>query len=463
MNAKQWSCALAMLGVFSPAGRSARPDRGAAQPNIVVILADDLGFADVGVHGCKDVPTPHIDSIAANGVRFSNGYATHSVCAPSRAGLISGMYQYRFGFEHNPGPEEYASPKFGVPRGVPTLAEKLQAAGYATGMVGKWHVGFRKGLRPHERGYDFSFDFLGGARPYFSRAGRDELYRDGKRVKRENQYLTNAFARESIAFIEQHKDEPFFLYLAFNAVHTPMQPPNGYRERFPEIQDPKRRELAGMHAAMDDAIGRVLETLRRNDLEENTLVFFYSDNGGIPAKNASRNDPLRGVKGQLFEGGVRVPFMVQWKGKLPAGAVYEKPVMGFDVHATALAAAGVSEQEGAAIDGKNLIPYLTGELDGQPHERLFWRDGMEHAVRAGDWKLVVRPPEPPMLFNLEHDVGERMDLASEEPEKLDELRTAFAAWNAEMMDAQWDRQDSENAERGGELKTKKASSPRQSD
>ena len=437
MSAKLLSIALVAAGI--PTGlRLIAGDKALERPNIVVILADDLGFADVGVHGCRDVPTPHIDSIAENGVRFTNGYAPHPVCAPSRAGLISGLYQHRFGFEHNPGPSRTASPKFGVPRSVPSLAEKLKRAGFVTGMVGKWHIGSRKGLRPHERGFDFSYGFLGGSSSYYADLHMSEtLYRDGKRVTDETEYLTYAFTREAVAFIERNKDEPFFLYLAFNAVHAPLQAPEDKLERFAEIPGIKRRSMAGMHSAMDDGIGRVLETLRRNDLEERTLVIFYSDNGGIPAKNASRNDPLRGTKGDVFEGGIRVPFMAQWKGKLPAGSLFDEPVMGFDVHATALAVAGVIDTAKGSTDGVDLIPYLTGEREGRPHEQLFWRYGKKHAVRVGEWKLVAGHTPSPMLFNVVNDMSERTDLATEHPEKLEELQTIYAAWDAQMMKPQW--------------------------
>ncbi len=423
---------------------AARPSSAApraARPNIVILLADDLGYADVGVHGCTDVPTPHIDTLAAGGVRFTAGYATNSGGAASRAGLMSGMYPYRFGFEMNPGSEETASNDFGLPASVPTLAEKLRAAGYATGMVGKWHLGYGEGLRPHERGFDTSFAFLGGAHSYLPRARSSSLYRDGVRVRKEHTYLTQAFARESIAFIDAHHAEPFFLYVAFNAVHTPMQPPRDYRERFPDLAESPRRQLAGMHAEMDDAIGEILAALRRHELEESTLVFFYSDNGGIPAKNASRNAPLRGTKGQLFEGGIRVPFLVQWKGTLPAGKVVEQPVMGFDVHATALAAAQVDASDAPPIDGVDLVPFLTGATDTPPHERLFWRDGKEQAARIGNWKLLVRPPAAPMLFDLANDIGEREDLAAKHPNELARLTAAFDEWQQPMLAPRWTRDD----------------------
>jgi arylsulfatase A-like enzyme len=267
------------------------------RPNIVVMLADDLGYAGLGCQGCRDIPTPHIDSLAANGVRFTDGYANHPVCSPSRAGLLSGRYQHRFGFEHNSGPERFAAESFGLPRSETTLAERLKSAGYATGMVGKWHVGFREGLRPHERGFDFHYGFLSGARTYLpGNPDVDPLLRNGQPVTDEKEYLTDAFARESVAFIERSKDKPFFLYLAFNAVHGPMEATREYEARFPTITDPKRRTHAGMVAAMDDAVGRVLETLRRHGLENDTLVFFYSDNGGPTAQTTASNAPLRGCR-----------------------------------------------------------------------------------------------------------------------------------------------------------------------
>jgi arylsulfatase A-like enzyme len=428
-------------------------EESARRPNIVLILADDLGYGDIGVYGCKDVPTPHFDSLAENGVRFTNGYANHPVCSPSRAGLLSGMYQHRFGFEHNSGPPSYTAPNFGLPRSVPTLAEKLDAAGYATAMVGKWHIGFNEDLRPHARGFDYFYGFLNGARSFFpDPKGQGPLYRNDQQIEEESDYLTDVFARESVAFIEKHKDEPFFLYLAFNAVHVPLEASKKYVDRFPDIADPNRKILAGMLSAMDDATGQVMDTLRRLDLEENTLVLFYSDNGGAPQKNFSLNTPLRGQKGQMFEGGIRVPFIIQWKGKIEAGSTYDQPVMGFDVHATALAAAGVKNTSDNPIDGKDLLPYLNGEAKGQPHDQLFWRAGTQHAARIGDWKLVKQRRQPSMLFNLKDDIAEQHNLAAKMPDKLKELQAAYESWSDQMMDPQWIRQDRRNARPGGQLK-----------
>lgn len=433
----------------------------AEKPNIIIFLADDLGYADVGFNGCQDIPTPHIDSIAKQGTRFTDGYANHPICSPSRAGLLSGMYQHRFGFENNSGPEEYSAPNFGVPRDIPMLAERLGSAGYATGMVGKWHVGFNKGLRPHERGFDYTYGFLSGARTFYPVGERqnNQLYRNGNAYNDETLYLTDAFARDSVAFVEQssNSDKPFFLYFSFNAVHLPLEATKQYENRFPNTKDPKRKTYAGMLSALDDAIGSVMAKVRALNQESNTLVFFYSDNGGPTTQTTSRNDPLRGYKGQMFEGGIRIPFAIQWPGTIAAGKTYSRPVMGFDVHATALAAAGIDVSREQSIDGKNLIPFLEGAKSGSPHKGLFWRAGAQHAARVGNWKLVKTREEPDMLFNLSKDIGEQNDLAKRNPEKLKELQAAFDAWSGQMETPRWIRQDRTNAEVGGALKAKAAS------
>ena len=427
--------------------------QAADRPNILLFLADDLGYADIGVNGCQDIPTPNIDGIVKNGVRFTDGYATHPVCSPSRAGLMSGMYQHRFGFEHNSGPERFADPNFGMPREVPTLAEKLKAAGYATGMIGKWHIGFKEGLRPHERGFDEHFGFLSGARSYYPDNPRelDPLIRNGVPVKGEKDYLTDAFAREAADFIQRSTDKPWFVYFAFNAVHSPLEATEAYEARFPHITDKKRKTYAGMLSALDDAVGRVLAKVREIGQEENTLVMFYSDNGGPTAETSSRNDPLRGFKGQMYEGGIRVPFVMQWKGTIPAAMTYTQPVMGFDCHATALAAAGVTPEE--KLDGVDLLPHLLGQNTSAPHDYLCWRAGAQRAIRMGDWKLVQTPRESTaQLFNLKTDLGETTDLAAKEPAKLAELTTRFAEWETGTIPAKWVRQDARNAEKGGTAK-----------
>jgi arylsulfatase A-like enzyme len=413
------------------------------KPNIVLILADDLGYAGLSVQESKDVPTPNIDSIAANGVRFTDGYVTCPVCAPTRAGLLTGRYQQRFGFETNPGPEAYADEKFGLPRDQDTLADRLKPLGYATGMFGKWHLGYKPELTPPRRGFDEFFGFLSGANNYIPAAGRQRnpILR-GMDVVQEKEYFTDALAREAVAFIEKRRADPFFLYLPFNAVHAPLEAVPKYLDRFTAIKDEKRRTYAAMTAAMDDAVGRVLDTLRRLNLEEDTLVFFLSDNGGPTPQTTSSNAPLRGYKGQVLEGGIRVPFLMQWKGRVPAGRVYRNPVMSLDIHPTALAAAGATIRPEWSLDGVSLLPYLTGNNPGKPHETLYWRFHQQHAIRQGDWKLVTASGSPrPQLFNLAQDIGESKDLAAAMPAKVKELEAAWQAWNAQLQDPKWMRQD----------------------
>jgi len=445
--------------------------QSSAAPNIIIFLADDLGYADIGVNGCKDIPTPNIDSIAKNGVRFTDGYATHCVCSPSRAGLMSGMYQHRFGFEHNSGPERFADPNFGMPREIPSLAEKLKGAGYATGMIGKWHIGFKEGLRPHERGFDYQYGFLSGARTYLpGKADNDPVIHNGEPVTT-TKYLTDEFADEAVGFLDRSKERPFFLYFAFNAVHSPMDE-NPYSAALNGIADEKRRTYGGMLSGLDAAVGRVLAKVRELGQEENTLIFFYSDNGGPTPETTSRNDPLRGYKGQMYEGGIRVPFVMQWKAKVKAGGTYTQPVMGFDCHATALAAADIRDTDTPVraeeadksvrltLDGIDLLPYLTGEKQTAPHESLCWRAGAQHAIRMGDWKLVHPAREASaQLFNLKSDGSETTDLATKEPAKLAELTAAFAEWEKGTIPAKWVRQDQRNAETGGKPKAG-APSPR---
>src|SRR5262245_54670590 len=290
------------------------------KPNIIIILGDDMGYADVGYHGCKDIPTPNIDSIAKNGVRFSSGYVSGPYCSPTRAGLMTGRYQTRFGHEFNPGP----AGKVGMPIDQVTIAQRMKALGYITALIGKWHLGSDAKMLPTDRGFDEYFGFLGGAHPYFPGKGK-EILRGTKAVD-EKEYLTDALGREACAFIDRNVKDPFFLYLAFNAVHTPMQATDKYLNRFPNIQDKQRKTYAGMMSAMDDASGQVLAKMREKGLEEDTLIFFFSDNGGPTMVgttiNGSINFPLRGSKRQTLEGGIRVPFCLQWKGKLPGGKTY---------------------------------------------------------------------------------------------------------------------------------------------
>jgi arylsulfatase A-like enzyme len=431
-------CVAGILAVAAGVqGQTPGPAAGRnTRPNVLVIVADDLGYADLGCQGAKDIATPAIDSLAANGVRFTDGYVSCPVCSPTRAGLNTGRYQQRFGHEFNPGPPAMAEDIFGLPLKEKTLANYMKEAGYVTGMVGKWHLGYKPEFHPMKRGFDEFFGFPGGAHSYIDPKadGANPILRGTQPVD-EKEYLTDAFGREARAFIRRHAAEPFFLYLTFNAVHTPQQVPEKYLARFASIQDDKRRKMAAMLSAMDDAVAGVLQAVRDKGLENNTLIFFISDNGGPTPSNGSRNTPLTGYKGQVLEGGIRVPYIIQWKGRLPAGEVYRKPVISLDILPTAVAAVG-----GAAprdVDGVNLLPYLTGRKDAVPHDVLFWRFGPQAAVRKGDYKLVMQRDQQPQLFNLAEDIGEQHDLAAGKPDLLKELKTVWDRWDSTLAKPLW--------------------------
>jgi arylsulfatase A-like enzyme len=428
---------LALLGLVACGGGSSEGVAGrATRPNVVLIVADDLGYADVGVHGSPDALTPAIDSIAADGVRFTDGYVSGPYCSPTRAGLVTGRYQERFGHEFNPGAEDE-----GLPTTEITLADRMRDAGYATGLVGKWHLGQTRALDPLERGFEEFFGVTGGGSTYY-----DAPVRRGEGNVTEAAYLTEAFGREAADFIDRHAEEPFFLALTFNAVHTPLQaPPAVYLDRFPGVGDPTRKTYLAMVAAMDDAIGRVLAKLHERDLDEDTLVFFLSDNGGpITADtsvNGSTNTPLRGGKKSLWEGGIRVPFLIRWNGRVPAGVVSAEPVLQLDVFTTAIAAAGGTVPADRVIDGVDLLPYLTGAAADPPHEKLFWRfgDPGPAAIRRGTWKLKTGPGEPTQLYDLSADVGETTNLAASHPEVVSELQADLDEWRSELVPPLWER------------------------
>lgn len=401
-----------------------------AKPNILLIVADDLGYADVGVHGCKDFATPNIDSLAKNGVRFTAGYATSAVCAPSRAGLLTGRWQDRFGFRGNP---KHGASEWGLPLDERTFADRLKLGGYKTAAFGKWHLGENQAQHPMSRGFDEYFGFLGGMHDYFKT--KDATWGDivdGRQTCELNEYLTFAIAKKGCAFIERQKSQPFFLYLAFNAPHTPLQAPEDYLKKAAHIANPQRQTYAAMVMALDDSIGRVLKTLRDNGLEENTLVFFMSDNGGPlkqgSAPNGSKNDPLRGGKIELWEGGIRVPFMIQWKGRFSAGKVIDEPAISLDFLPTAVAAAGIEAQPDWKLDGANLLPLLEGKAQHVQRSGFFWQFGdQQFATRNGDWKLV-KVQQDKGLFNLPKDISETTDCTAGQGKLAEDMKTQWDAW-----------------------------------
>jgi arylsulfatase A-like enzyme len=414
------------------------------RPNIVLILSDDLGYADIGLQGCKDIPTPNLDRLGARGVRFTDAYANGSFCTPTRAALMSGRYQHRSGME------DLSNVTGPLPGKVRTLPDRLRAAGYTTAIVGKWHLGDKEGFTPMDRGFDEFFGFTGGGHFYLPKADAKgeyaaPLWRNRERVQ-ESRYLTDAFGEEAAAFIGRQRGEtkPFFLYLAFNAVHTPLQAKENAGQRFAGLTDPNRRVYAAMLSAMDDAIGLVLARLKEIGKEENTLVIFHNDNGGPTTRNAvngSRNTPLRGSKCETFEGGIRVPLLMRWPAVLGEGSLYRQPVITFDLSSTVATAAG-ADLDG--FEGVDLIPFLTGKTGPPPHDILFWRNrtrSNNYAARQGDWKFVhstegsdkpgpKQKPGKDMLFNLADDLSERNDLSAAHPDRLAALKKRYETWSA---------------------------------
>lgn len=411
----------------------------AAKPNVIVIIADDLGYNDVGFQGSKEIPTPNLDKLAAQSLRCTNGYVSHPFCSPTRAGIMTGRYQHRFGHENNPAwlPESTTA---GLSLNETTFPSLMQKAGYTTGAVGKWHLGAHPQFHPNKRGFDEYFGALGGGHQYFpgDKGGVEytiPLNRNGLDAP-QTKYLAEQFGDEAASFVERHAgDKPWMLYLAFNAPHTPLQAPKEWLEKLAHIADEKRRTYAAMVCALDAAVGGVLSKLDATKQRENTLVYFVSDNGGpnLAGKsgtNFTDNSPLRGAKGQVYEGGMRVPFLVSWPAKIKPGT-YDQPVIALDFLPTALAAAGAADLTPKNLDGVNLLPFLSGEKSGAPHELLFWRmngPGGNNAVRRGSMKLVRNGKTEPELYDLAADVGESKNLAAEKPKVVKELVAAIAEW-----------------------------------
>lgn len=427
--------ALVLALALAPVGTAAAQDTGQLHPpHIVVILADDAGYADFSMHGATDLATPRIDSIAANGVRCTNGYVSGPVCSPTRAGLMTGRYQQRFGHEKNFPPR--MSETNGLPVEERTIADAMRAAGYHTVALGKWHLGYADRFHPLARGFDEFFGFLQGSRSYFPLAEPtrlNRLLRDHEVVPESFDYMTDELGRQAAKSIRARGDRPLFLYLAFNAVHAPMHAVEADLEG--TVGTPRRQKLIAMTKALDRAVGMVLDALAAEGIADDTLLFFLNDNGGA-TNNASRNTPLRGHKGQVFEGGVRVPFALQWPKRLPKGAVFDAPVIALDILPTCVAAAGGALPDEPKLDGVDLLPHLTGATKARPHDTLYWRMGANWAVRAGDWKLLQQGGEP-MLFDLAADQGEQHDLAGEQPERVAALRATYDAWAKQLMPPRW--------------------------
>ena len=461
------------IAALTLAGVSATAEQ---RPNVIFIVVDDLGYGELGCYGGKDIPTPHLDSLAASGVRFTSGYVTAPFCAASRAALMTGRYQTRFGFEFNPIGAKNAAPGIGLPVAEKTVADRMRDAGYTTGLVGKWHLGGTEPFHPQRRGFDEFFGFLheghyyvtppwqgvttwlrrkklpdGGQGRWTSPDGRtvwsthlgsnEPEYDTGNPLLRSSQSvdekanLTDAFTREACDFIGRHRSQPFFLYLAYNAVHSPMQGTDEYMKKFSHIEDIQRRIFAAMLAHLDDSVGKVLAELRESGVEENTLVVFLGDNGGPTEELTSSNAPLRGGKGDLWDGGIRVPFIVSWKNHITAGRIVNASVVSIDATATALELADAGSGQ-KRLDGINLMPLLAGKMTEVPERTLFWRVGQKNALRSGNWKLI-RDGKEWQLYDLAHDIGETTNQAAKEPARVQQLTSLWDKWNAEQIEPLW--------------------------
>ena len=440
------------------------------QPNIVFIFADDLGYADTSIYGSEIIQTPHIDALAGEGILFTQGYVSHPVCSPSRAGLMTGRYQQRHGWEFNPARRDE---NVGMDVLQRTIADELKAQGYVTAMVGKWHLGQSEIHHPMSRGFDSYFGVLAGGSQFFEtlpqgaevarngipqkRSPYNGVYR-GRELIQVDEYLTDVFTEEALAFVENHADDPFFLYLSHTTPHTPLQATEQYLDRYGHIRDMATRVYAAMVSSLDDSVGRLVQKLKDVGQYENTIIAFLSDNGCAGyIGNACSNGELSGFKRYHQEGGIRIPYILSWPGELEGNRVLDTPVISLDLMSTFTAAAGQSVE---TEDSVNLLPYLKGEVEGDPHDYLYWRSGPTMAIRDDRWKLIkfklsdfgdevvdatgrLTPPaegwstDAPLghkivLYDLLNDPGETTNLAEQFPEIVMRLDAKYAQWNAEL-------------------------------
>ena len=418
-------------------------------PNIVIILADDLGYDDVGFNGCPDIPTPNIDALAANGALCTDGYVTEPFCSPSRAAILTGRYQERYGFDDNLEDcnDNGDNPALGLPLSEIILPQLLKPAGYVSAAIGKWHLGYAPDMFPLQRGFDHFVGFLGSQSNYYN----VWLYNDNTWFFNV-QYLTDEFTQEAVSFINAHASQPFFLYLAYNAVHVPYDtPPDQYIQRVSYITDPARRVYAAMVVALDDGVGQVVQTLAANNILNNTLIIFLSDNGAPPGtRTRQSNLPLRGYKSDMLEGGIRVPFAVQWPARLNGQSSYHGMVSSLDIVPTVAAAAGLALPTDRDYDGMDVMPYLTGQQIS-PVRTFYWRwfglgsDGPSAqntiwGVRNGSLKLVVeraRDTQSPALYDLSTDIGETTDLSQQQPDQVAALQTLYNQWQRIAVPTLW--------------------------
>ena len=430
----------ALLSAPAALAQNQQPPR---QPNLLIILADDMGYGDLSCFGSKQIQTPNIDALAARGVRCTQGYVSGTVCSPSRAGLMTGRYQSRFGHEHNIGgaPVYYSREHIGLPTDEVTIADRLKKVGYHTAAIGKWHLGGTEDRHPNSRGFDYYFGRFKG-HGYFPKVEKKQIYRQREPVTAiDVPYTTDWYTKETKDFIDRVPDgEPWFVYLAHDTPHTPLQAKQQDLQKFAHIANKRRRTMCAMQHCLDENVGQLIAHLRKKQMLDDTLIVFLSDNGGIVKNDTqSINAPLRGQKSTFYEGGFRVPVIVSWPNGLPSGKTYERPVMSLDLMPTFLAAAGKpfrapKGKKAKIYDGVDLLPFLRGERrDATPHERMYWR--ITHrgaAYRNGDWKIVRLGHRPTQLFHIADDISEQRDLAGRHPERLAAMLLELAAWEEQL-------------------------------
>ncbi|KAA3660938.1 MAG: sulfatase [Calditrichaeota bacterium] len=418
------------------------------KPNILLIISDDAGYADFGFHGSKVMKTPYLDKLAKQGMLFKQAYVTAAVCGPSRAGLLTGKYQQRFGYEENNVPGYMSNSalmgdEMGLPLDQKTMGDYMKSLGYKTAYFGKWHQGNVDRYHPTKRGFDEFYGIRGGARSYFPFNEKNPnhnmenwLERDFGKRGESDKYFTDVLADETALFVERNKDKPFFAILSFNAVHTPMHAEKKDLKEFPNLTG-KRQKLAAMTLSMDRAIGRLLDKVSKLGLDENTVVIFTNDNGGPSDTNASLNHPLSGTKANHLEGGIRVPFLMRWPGVIPKNSEYEYPISTLDLLPTFFNAGGGNAKNLDGLDGVDLLPYVLGKNKDRPHQTLYWKKENRGVIREGDWKLLRFPDRPAELYDLSKDISEVNDLAAEYPEKVREMYKKLFAWECTLDRPLW--------------------------
>lgn len=466
------------------------------RPNVILILADDLGQTDISLYGNKKIETPNIDRIGLDGVTFTEGYISSPVCSPSRAGLLTGRYQQRFGHEFQPNHRylknmaEYYGfkmlPRFrpitpiktmevppteermrqGLPPSEITLAELLKRFGYTSAVIGKWHLGAADFALPTNRGFDYQYGFYEAFTLYApekdpnivsthvrhdymdqhqwetaeGRTGNCAIVRNCCELQHEDKYLTNVLTDEAINFVDKNKDQPFFLYLPYNAPHAPLQVTKEYYDKYAYIKDPVKRTYAAMIKSLDDQVGRLMSHVDSLGLTENTIVIFLSDNGGAVYNGTTDNAPYRGGKLTNFEGGLKVPFMMKWVGKIKPGTLYTKPVISLDIFSTVADIIGIPLPTDRVYDGVNLVPYVNGVDTSTPHHALYWRSDFNLAIREGDWKMILNEYDGTrQLYNITTDSIEHHNVYWERPEVTTALRDDLDNWEKGLIKPLWPR------------------------